>query len=379
MTTTEIILLALAAIFGVAVVYLLTRPKQDNKTGVDTITILQAQIQQLANSQNEKLDRTIQELNNRLSEQNKTIGEQMRESRVSLHQQLVMSQKASRDISDSTQKIVKEVTEKLVKLDETNKQVMGFAEQMQSLENILRNPKQRGVLGEYFLNSVLESVLPPDAFKLQYKFKNGEIVDGLIITRDKYIPIDAKFSLENYNRMATAETAEERVRFEKLFKSDLKGRVDETSKYIRPDESTYDFAFMFIPADGLYYELLVNKVGSLDAASSSLIEYAFKKRVIIVSPTTLFAYLQTVLQGLRALKIEESAKEIQANVAKLQKHLTSYEDSFRKLGDHLGRAASSYASASDEYHKIDKDVIRIVGAQEKIELATELLDTDSGA
>lgn len=365
MSTLEIVLIIALTGLVIGIVYFLSRPKQSS--GVDTVTILQAQIQQLASSQNEKLDRTIKELNDRLIEQNRTISDQMRESRTSMQQQLQFSQKELRESSSSTQKIIKEVTEKLVKLDETNKQVVGFAEQMQSLENILRNPKQRGVLGEYFLNTVLESVLPPDSFKLQYKFRNGEIVDGVIITRDKFIPIDAKFSLENYNRMATAENADEKSRFEKSFKTDLKLRIDETSKYIRPEEDTYDFAFMFIPADGLYYELLVNKVGSMELSSQSLTEYAFSKKVIIVSPTTLFAYLQTVLQGLRALKIEQSAKEIQLNVAKLQKHLITYEDSFRKLGDHLNKAVGSYTSASDEYRKIDKDVIKIVSTAEVIE------------
>lgn len=367
MSSLEIILIVLVISLVAGLVYFATRQKSGGQ--VETVTILQAQIQQLASSQNEKLDRTIKELNDRLSEQNKTISEQMRESRASMQQQLQFSQREFRESSTSTQKIIKEVTEKLVKLDETNKQVVGFAEQMQSLENILRNPKQRGVLGEYFLNTVLESVLPPDAFKLQYKFGNGEIVDGVIITRDKLIPIDAKFSLENYNRLAVAETAEEKSRLEKAFKSDLKMRIDETSKYIRPDESTYDFAFMFIPADGLYYELLVNRVGTLDLNSQSLTEYAFSKKVIIVSPTTLFAYLQTVLQGLRALKIEQSAKEIQQNVAKLQKHLISYEDAFRKLGDHLNKAVGSYTTAADEYRKIDKDVVKIVTTAETAENA----------
>ena len=165
MSTLEIVLILALVLVVVTVIYLQSKPK--SSSNVDTITILQAQIQQLASVQNEKLDRTIKEINDRLGEQNKTIGEQMRESRTSMQQQLQFSQKELRESSQSTQRIIKEVTEKLVKLDETNKQVVGFAEQMQSLENILRNPKQRGVLGEYFLNTVLEGVLPPDAFKMQ--------------------------------------------------------------------------------------------------------------------------------------------------------------------------------------------------------------------
>jgi DNA recombination protein RmuC len=375
MSGTEIILLiGLAAVCALLILMWSKLNKPNHSDGA--LTMLQNQLQQIAHSQNEKLDRTIKELNDRLSEQNRTLNDQMRESRLTMQNQLSLSQKALRDTSDSTQKIVKEVTEKLTRLDETNKQVMGFAAQLQSLENILKNPKQRGVLGEYFLETVLKNVLPPDAYKMQYKFANGEIVDGLIITRDKSIPVDAKFSLENYNRMAVAENTEERLRLEKTFKSDLKQRIEETAKYIRPEEGTYDFAFMFIPADGLYYDLLVNKIGNLESSSNSIMEYAFTKRVIVVSPTTLFAYLQTVLQGLRALSIEESAKEIQANVAKLQKHLNAYEDNFRKLGDHLNRAVSAYANTSDEYRKIDKDVVRItqlqLETQEQLTLGVDL-------
>lgn len=367
MSTFEIILtIAVCALAGLLVVMIMRQQNTKAPDYSQSLQMLQSQLSQVAQGQNEKLDRTIKELNDRLIEQNRTISDQMRDSRVSIQSQFAESQKVSRYISDSTQKIVKEVTEKLTQLDDTNKQVVGFAQQLQSLENILKNPKQRGVLGEYFLENVLKSVLPPDSFKMQHKFQNGEIVDGLIITRDKSIPVDAKFSLENYNRLATAETKEDRDRWEKQFKSDLKSRIDETSKYIRPEEDTYDFAFMFIPADGLYYDLLVQKVGALDATSEGIIEYAFKRRVIVVSPTTLFAYLQTVLQGLRALRIEHSAKEIQANVGKLQKHLASYRDAFEKVGTHIERVQGAYNNATDEFRKIDTDVTKISGKQLEI-------------
>lgn len=373
MSTFEIILtIAVCALAGLLVVMIMRQQNNKAPDYSQSLQMLQSQLSQVAQGQNEKLDRTIKELNDRLIEQNRTISDQMRDSRVSIQSQFAESQKVSRYISDSTQKIVKEVTEKLTQLDDTNKQVVGFAQQLQSLENILKNPKQRGVLGEYFLENVLKSVLPPDSFKMQHKFQNGEIVDGLIITRDKCIPVDAKFSLENYNRLATAETKEERDKWEKQFKSDLKSRIDETSKYIRPEEDTYDFAFMFIPADGLYYDLLVQKVGALDATSEGIIEYAFKRRVIVVSPTTLFAYLQTVLQGLRALRIEHSAKEIQANVGKLQKHLASYRDAFEKVGTHIERVQGAYNNATDEFRKIDTDVTKISGKQ--IEIAAAAAD-----
>jgi DNA recombination protein RmuC len=351
---------------GLAVYLFLQRAKKpgdEESAGIGTLLQLMQQLQR--------------DVNDRLFEQSKTLNDQLSKSQDGLREQFSLSRKMLQDTNSSTAKIVKEVTEKLTMLDETNKQVVGFAEQLQSLENILKNPKQRGVLGEYFLQTVLSNVLPPAGFEMQYKYKNGEIVDAMIFTREKNIPVDAKFSLENYNRMLQAETKEERDRMERLFKQDLKNRIDETGKYIRPEEGTLDFAFMFIPADGLYYDLLVQKVGSIANVSQGLIEYAFKKRVLIVSPTTLFAYLQTVLQGLRALKIEESAQEIQKNVATLQTHIKRYETYYSRLGSNLEKTVSSYNSASDELRKLDKDMLSITD-DDTLTIETTQLSKPSG-
>lgn len=265
-------------------------------------------------------------------------------------------------------KIVRDVTERLTKLDETNKQVMNVADQLQGLEDVLKNPKHRGVLGEYFLENVLKNVLPPKNFQMQYEFKNGDIVDAAVFIKDKIIPIDSKFSLENYNRLVEEKDAGERERLEKLFKSDLKNRIDETAKYVKPSEGTVDFAFMFIPHEAIYYDLLVAQVGAVKVNTRDLIEYAFKeKHVIIVSPTSFLAYLQTVLQGLKALEIEESAKEIRKNIQQLEKHITSYDDYMQKMGKNLGVTVSSYNQAYKEFKKIDKDVFRISGEGGEIE------------
>lgn len=265
-------------------------------------------------------------------------------------------------------RIISEVTEKLTKIDETNKQVVGFAEQLQSLENILKNPKQRGILGEYFLETLLKNVLPPNSYQMQYKFKDGEIVDAAIFVKDKIIPVDSKFSLENYNKILKEKDESQREKYEKIFKDDLRKRIDETAKYIRPTEKTMDFAFMFIPSEGIYYDLLISQVGMVKINTRDLIEYAFRdKHVIIVSPTSFFAYLQTVLQGLRALQIEESAKGIRKNVEQLQKHLVSYDGFMQKLGNNLGTTVNMYNQAYKEFKKVDKDVVKITGEESKIE------------
>lgn len=270
--------------------------------------------------------------------------------------------------SQST-KIITDVTERLTKLDETNRQVVGVAEQLQGLENVLKNPKNRGVLGEYFLENVLKNVMAPGGYEMQYKFKDGDIVDAVVFVKDKIIPIDSKFSLENYNRILEEKDEARKDELEKLFKQDLKNRIDETAKYIKPKENTMDFAFMFIPAEGIYYDLLINKVGVIKMNTQDLIEYAFKeKHVIIVSPTSFFAYLQTVMQGLRALQIEESAKEIRKQVEQLAKHLFSYEEYLKKMGNNLTTTVNMYNQAYKEFGKIDKDVVKITEGERSVEV-----------
>lgn len=309
-----------------------------------------------------KDDRALLMLQNQMNEITRTLDTKLGESTRSMQRQF----------SESA-KIIRDVTEKLAKLDETNKQVVSFADQLQNLQDILKNPKQRGVLGEYYLETLLKNVLPPGRYQMQYPFKDGTIVDAVIFVQDKVIPIDSKFSLENYNKILDARDDEAREEVEKLFKQDLKNRIDETAKYVKPEEGTMDFAFMFIPAEAIYYDLLINKVGAVKSNTKDLVEYAFKeKHVIIVSPTSFLAYLQTVLQGLKALQIEESAKEIRKRVEQLGKHLSSYENYMQKLGTHLGTTVNMYNSAYKELGKIDKDVLKITG--EAMEVEPELLE-----
>ena len=296
-------------------------------------------------------DKSLLLLQNQLNELNRTLDSKLGESARVLERQF----------SESA-KIIKEITQELTKVGEGQKQVMGVTDQLKSLQDILKNPKQRGVLGEYYLENVLENVLPPGSYQTQYEFKNGDIVDAVIFVKDKIIPIDSKFSLENYNRILEATDETERKHYEDAFRQDLKNRIEETSKYIKPSEGTMEFAFMFIPSEAIYYDLLVNKVGAVKTNTRDLIEYAAgEKKVIIVSPTSFLAYLQTVLQGLKAMQIEESAKEIKKRVEELGRHLISYETYMKKLGVHLGTTVSMYNNAYKELGKIDKDVLRITG------------------
>ena len=311
----------------------------------------------------------ISRLEGQLKEFRETSQGQLKEIRETIDYKLSESHHAIQMQHSQTTQIVKDVTEKLTKLDETNKQVVNFADQLQSLQDILKNPKQRGILGEYYLETVLKNVLPPGSYQMQYAFKDGTIVDAVVFVKDKIIPIDSKFSLENYNRLVEERNETERARLEKLFVNDLKARIQETSKYVQPEQGTMNFAFMFIPHEAVYYDLIVNKIGALkNEDTENLIQQATSKyKVIIVSPTSFLAYLQTVLQGLRALQIEESAKEIRERVEQLGKHILAYDEYFKKLGNNLTTTVNSYNVAYKELNKIDKDVVKITDGENKIE------------
>lgn len=343
------ILLIAVLIVGIIVLILFLKPKkiepeeenQKNKIFLDLIENLRKEVKD-SNSQNRQeiqgnLNDIKKQLNTNLSKSHDTIQTQFKQSN----------------------QIIKEVTSKMTELGETNKQVVSFAEQMKSLENILKNPKQRGILGEYFLETLLSNILQPNQYKMQYKFSDGIIVDAVIFFNDKIIPIDAKFSLEKYNKIMEEQEDLRRKDLEKDFKSDIKNRIDETSKYISPKNNTTDFAFMFIPAEGIYYNLLIYKVGTIEINTQDLIEYAFRKHVIIVSPTSFYAYLETVLHGLKALKVEKSVKEILNRVSELSRHLQSFETSYKKVGSSLGTTVNTYNLTTKEFNKVDKDVYKL--------------------
>ena len=331
------IIILITLIAGLAAIFWLIRNflKKPEDSGNQPMLLIQSQINEITRT----LDR-------KLGESTKILQQQFGESA----------------------RIIREITTELTKVGEGQKQVVDIAKQLESLQDILKNPKQRGILGEYYLETVLKNVLPPGSFQMQYEFKDGTIVDAAIFVKDKVIPIDSKFSLENYNRLLETKDEAEQKRLETAFRDDLKMRIDETAKYVKPEEGTMEFAFMFIPAEAVYYDLLVNKIGAVKSSTRDLIQYAAgEKKVMIVSPTTFLAYLQTVLQGLKALQIEESAKEIRKRVMELGKHLASYETYMKKLGVHLGTSVNMYNSAYKELGKIDKDVLRISGEAAGIE------------
>lgn len=350
MNIESILLIVLIITICLALFLILKRPRSSNDQTTNLLALMN------------DLRREIQE-----STQNRS--RQLEERLDVMHDKLVSNiQQSSSTLQkhfQHTSGIIKDVTEQLTKLDDTNKQVLNFSGQLQSLENILKNPKHRGILGEYWLESLLGQVLPPTGYQMQYQLGIDEntgqalVPDAVIFIKDMLIPIDAKFSLEAYNRASQESDPIIRESLERDFKTDVKTRIDETSKYVQPQKGTTNFAFMFIPAEGVYHNLISQTVGAVKVNSRNLIEYAFEKNVMIVSPTSFFAYLQTVILGLKALQIEESVKDIQQQAEHLMRHMKAYEDHHNKLGKQLDTTIRTYNTSSTELKKIDKDIFKI--------------------
>lgn len=313
--------------------------------------------------------REIQLLMNQMNEINRTLQSSQQNINQSVTTQFDRSQRLIQDINDTVTKHLVDVTKGVTEANEASKQIFTVADSLKNLEQVLKHQKQRGNLGEASLELILSNILPPTAYKMQHSFKSGETVDAAIMTKDGIIPVDAKFSLDNYTRVLNETDETRKLELEKDFKNDLKKRIDETAKYIKTEEGTLPFAFMFIPAEAIYYDLLINEVGAVKVNTRNLIDYAYNdKKVIVVSPTTFSAYLQSVLYGFRAFKIEESAQEIRKYVGELQKHLKSYEEYQGKLGNALGTVVNHYNQSNKEFKKIDKDVLKITGSSNEVDL-----------
>ncbi len=363
---TEILLAVVIALLVAVLLFLLKkRPVSSEQADTQLFTLindLRKEIQSTTNSSRKEVETKLDQMHERMVSNLNTSSATLQK-----HFKHTLSSFAG-------------VKEQLTQLDETNKQVLGFSEQLQSLENILKNPKQRGILGEYWLESLLGQVLAPGQYKMQHHLgtdeKTGQklIPDAVLFIKDLVVPIDAKFSLENYNRISQEPDATRRSKLEKEFKADVKLRIDETAKYIQPEKGTTNFSFMFVPAEGVYHNLITSDVGAVKVNTRNLIEYAFEKGVMIVSPTSFFAYLQTVILGLKALQIEDSVKEIQKQAEALMRHMKAYEDHHNRVGKHLDTTVRAYSASNKELGKIDKDIFRITGGDAGKEL--ELLEVD---
>lgn len=266
---------------------------------------------------------------------------------------------------DHATKVVADVQGKLMQLEEANKRIFDLGKDISSLQRILQAPKLRGGMGEIWLADLISQIIPAEHYKMQYRFKSGEICDAVISLRDGLLlPIDSKFSLENFVRMNEAEEGE-RDGYRKLFAADIKKRIDEIAKkYILPGESTLDFAFMYVPAENVYYQAFIQD------NDLNLQNYAFAKKVIPVSPSSFYAYLQVILFGLRGLAIEQSAKDIQKNLAGLQGEFGKFRESYEKVGVHLRHAQQSFEQTDKRLGKVEEGFTRVTQAEKPLIEAT---------
>jgi DNA recombination protein RmuC len=278
---------------------------------------------------------------------------------------------------DNAARAVHSLDTRMIKVEEATRRVVEVGQDISSLQQILRAPKARGNLGEQFLGDLLAQMLPQDSYELQYGFKNGERVDAVIHTAHGIVPVDAKFPLENFQRMAAAETDEDRKPWRKQFVSDVKKHVDAiAAKYIRPGEGTFEFALMYVPAENVYYEIITrdDDLGE----SAPIAAHAMKKRVVPVSPNTFYAYLNTILLGLKGMRVEKYVRDIIKDLARIRTDFERFQGDFSKLGKHLNDAVSSYGKADkrlikfdDRLHAIDRTSAEKIPAEESPQLSSK--------
>ncbi|MFW5720727.1 MAG: DNA recombination protein RmuC [Candidatus Dojkabacteria bacterium] len=321
----------------------------------------------------QSLHNLSQHIEYKFSELNRSLHEQSTVSNKQLQQQNHANQSLIQKMNENNVRILQEVTEKLVKVEDTNQQVINFASQLQSLENILNHSKKRGLLGEYFLETMLANILPKAVYRMQYPFQDGKIVDAVIFAKDKVIPVDAKFSLESFNKMSEAHSPSERSQSKKEFIQDIKQRIEETSKYIRPEDNTIDVAFMFVPADGVYQEIITldgKNFGGMD-----IVSYAYSRKVVIVSPTSFFAYLQTLLQALGTLEIESKLEDIIKHLNESSKYLQQFEHNMDKLGKNITTLMNSFNRASVSAEQLTVRIGRVTDNKSNVITIERVKDT----
>lgn len=315
---------------------------------------IQSQAEALKEQQHLLLD-TQRELREQLSVITKNVNTNLAATQGNINTQL----KNSNDVITDIQK-------KLGSLEATTKNIQEIGKDISSLQDILQAPKLRGNLGEYLLGELLKDILPPENYRLQYGFRNGTKVDAAIVLGEGIVPVDSKFPLESFQRLALAHTDAEKKECKKEFIASVKNRIDEiATKYILPSENTFDFAMMYIPAENVFYETIIND--SLTNKEYELFNYAITRHVIPVSPNSFYAYLMAIGYGLNGLKIEQQAKIIRGELSKVQDGFSKFFADFTLLGKHISNAESKYEDLTKKAEKVNDQMSKITDV--KYELA----------
>lgn len=303
-------------------------------------TMMQQQMEQLRGQMSDGLNKNI----SLLTEQLRAINEQVNQQLQMVNQQLQNSSGQIGQRLDTARQVIGEVREKLGELSKTSEQIHEVGKNIASLQEILRPPKLRGGLGEQFLGELLSQILPPEFYSLQYPFSSGERVDAVVRLGEKLVPIDSKFPLDNFRRIIECKTEEEKKSFKKIFYRDVKKHIDDiASKYILPQEGTYDFALLYIPAENVYYEIITKDESF--GEEKGVLNYALTKKVIPVSPNSFYAYLQVIVLGLKGLQIEKGAQKIQALLSGLKKDIGGFQEDFQLVGKHISNAMNKFEEA----------------------------------
>ncbi len=352
--------------------------QSQKKTADPAVALLQQEVQSLRSQLAEELGRNRDSVNQQLGQVTSQVNNQLGQISSQVNTRLAdvtqQLQKSTGDLNsrlDNAARVVSEVSKGLGGLSEATKKVFDVGKDIASLQEILRSPKLRGGLGELFLGDLLAQILPPAHFSLQHHFKSGEAVDAVIRLGQNLVPVDAKFPLENFRRVIEVASEEERKAAKRKFLADVKKHVDAIAgKYILPDEGTFDFALMYIPAENVYYELII-KDEAIDT-DKGLLNYSFTKRVIPVSPNSFYAYLQTVLLGLKGLHIEERAREILTNLARLSGDFGKFRADFEVVGKHITNLKGKYEETDKRLEKFGDKLQSLTGAEPALEESRKL-------
>ncbi|OQA23670.1 MAG: DNA recombination protein RmuC [Verrucomicrobia bacterium ADurb.Bin345] len=311
-------------------------------------------------------DQGLALLQNQVNALNAQMAQALDQTRKSLDQRL-----------DNAAQVIQGVSKQLGQLDESSRRIFEIGKDMAGLQEVLRSPKLRGNLSELFLGELLAQILPSDHYRMQYAFRGGETVDAIIVLKAGFVPVDAKFPLENFRKFAEAQADEEKKNLRRTFVRDVKVHIDAiATKYIRTDEGTFDFALMYIPAENVYYETIIKDDDF--GGEMSLFNYALAKRVIPVSPNSFYAYLQTILLGLKGLRVEESAREMLNRLAGLRKEFERFEESFRLVGQHLENAAKKFGEAEKRFGKLDGKLEQVDGIVKGLEPGAGDQESETG-
>jgi DNA recombination protein RmuC len=335
----------------------LLRDKKEDQA----LLLMQQQIAQLRVQLSQALDNHTQLVQQQLGQVLSNVNERLKENGEILER----TQQNLGERLDNAARVVGSVQKSLGGLEEANRKIYDVGKDIASLQEILRAPKLRGGLGEFFLEDLLAQILPPQHFVIQHAFKSGERVDAVIKLGSSLVPVDSKFPLENFKRMLEAANDDERSRAKRQFVGDVKKHVDAIAgKYILPDEGTYDFALMYIPAENVYYETIIKDDSE---GERNLSQYALSKRVVPVSPNSFYAYLQAIVLGLKGMKVEEHAKEIIQYLSRLRGDFAKFRDDFGLLGKHLGHAQTSYQTTEKRLEQFGQRLLSADANEEFVE------------